>query len=421
MKKNFNLILSTIPHVPGIYFFKNASGQVIYIGKAKDLNKRIRSYFSDSYTDQKIETMVKEIVSVDYLPTRSELEALLLEATIINQEQPHYNMLLKEGQPFLYLLFTNQEIPHLKLVRNKKLKGTYFGPFINKQEARRVYSFLIRTFKLQLCNKKIENGCLDYHIGICPGSCRSDFDKDAYLFRLELVKKLLRGKYQELLANIKHHIASHSKHLEFEQAQYLSEVLSSMKFIMSSVKTHFDPKKFESDLAIKTTPTHHRPQKNKLLGKELQQLLGLKKAPSSIDCFDVSHFQSRSIVGSCIRFVNGLPDKNNFRKFRIRTLTQQNDYAALQEIVRRRYRNPKNLPDLILIDGGKGQRNAVKDIFSEIECISIVKREERVFSNAHPKGVVLDMQTDTGKTLIALRDYAHHFAISYHRKQQSLR
>jgi excinuclease ABC subunit C len=147
----------------------------------------------------------------------------------------------------------------------------------------------------------------------------------------------------------------------------------------------------------------------------LQKLLELPERPETIDCFDISHFQSSYLVGSCIRFKDGLPDKNNFRRFRIKTLTQQNDYAALQEIVSRRYKNPADAPHIVLIDGGKGQLSSVQQLFPGLLCISLAKREELLHTPLHPEGIHLDIQTPLGQLLIYLRDYAHHFAISYHR------
>jgi excinuclease ABC subunit C len=162
------------------------------------------------------------------------------------------------------------------------------------------------------------------------------------------------------------------------------------------------------------------PEYSGQVGKELQELLKLSKMPSTIDCFDISHFQSNYLVGSCVRFTNGKPDKNKFRRFGIKTLTQQNDYAALQEIVARRYRDGKDLPDLVVIDGGKGQLSAVAFLIPPTtDVISLAKREETVFSKEFPEGIKISVATGAGRLLIALRDYAHHFAISFHRKKRS--
>ena len=373
-------IAKKLPSLPGVYLFKDADLAVIYVGKAKSLKDRVSSYFNPS-DDWKIKTLLAEAKSIDYILTKNEEEALLLEAQIIQEHQPRYNTLLKNGQPFIYLLVTqpttnktkkpHSDLPQLEITRNKKRKGKYYGPFIHKKQARKVLYYLIRTFRLRICKASIESGCLDYHLDLCSGTCKKNFDREGYLFRLQLAQQLIKNNYKKSQKDLNLKIKQLSKELKFEKAKYFSDFLQNLEPIYNT-----------------------------------------------INCFDISHFQSASIVGSCIRFKNGVPDKNKFRRFKVRTIEQQDDCAALQEIVARRYRNPEDLPDLILIDGGKGQRNAVKHLFPQATFISLAKREERLFSDARPEGIVLDLQDDTGKMLIALRDYAHHFAITYHRKRQ---
>jgi excinuclease ABC subunit C len=189
--------------------------------------------------------------------------------------------------------------------------------------------------------------------------------------------------------------------------------------IFATIATKFAPEKFTADIVAATTPTKGVEQSYTQASADLEQLLGTNSHIRTIDCFDISHFQSQSIVGSCVRFTDGKPDKNKFRRFKIQSLTQQNDYAALQEIVSRRYKDASELPDLMLIDGGKGQLSAITSIFPNAPIVSLAKREETLFAPHLKEGVVLDVKTDMGKLLIALRDYAHHFAISYHRLRRS--
>ena len=180
MASSLELKIKKLPSAPGVYLFKDSSEEILYIGKAKNLKNRVSSYLVHQRTDWKASTILSESATVDYHLTSNELEALLLEAKLVQNHQPKYNTLLKTGQPFVYLMLTKDELPELVIVRNKKGKGTYFGPFIDKGPARQVYNFLINTFKLKLCKKKIENGCLYYHIGKCPGSCRPNFDEVGY-------------------------------------------------------------------------------------------------------------------------------------------------------------------------------------------------------------------------------------------------
>lgn len=403
--------LSRIPTSSGVYLFKDEHNHVIYIGKAKSLRKRVSSYFKPDI-DSRLKTLVDETADIATIATKNETEALLLEALLIKEKQPRFNILLKDGQPFIYLLFTKDR---LELVRNKKKRGTYFGPFLHKTDARKVYTYLVTTFKLKWCNKKIEGGCLDYHLDICAGTCTGQLNHADYLFRLDLAKQALTGNKKAFIASLKDQIAIHNKELAFEKSKHLQNYIANFEAIFATLGVHFTEGKYAKDMAIATTPTNYTPQKNDTLAVALQQFLLLDRPIHTIDCFDISHFQSNQLVGSCVRFTDGLPEKNKFRRFKITSLTQQNDYAALQEIVSRRYATQDDLPDLILIDGGKGQLNAVQYLVPDVPFISLAKREETVFGQQFPHGIQLDITTEVGKILIALRDYAHHFAITYHR------
>lgn len=505
-----------LPNSPGVYLFKNLNNQILYIGKAKNLKKRIKSYFQNN-TNLKNIALIKNSFKIEHIKTKSELEAMLLEAELIKANQPKFNILLKDGQPFLYILITSpsKKLPELKIVRNKKAKGTYFGPFLEKTPTRKVYNFLIKTFRLKLCNKKIENGCLDYHMGLCAGNCKSNFDKNSYLERLELAKLALKKGHQKFLIHLQTEIENNNKLLNFEKSRELYEYLQAFKsvfknldenysfknpeksliakdiwFLDKNKKTlflfkekntslskkriftflnneenyieymtsyyqnfncsntiliNFDIKKSEKELLEKFLKKFHKKdqpvniikpkdghsynllklaqinveqyfEKQNNLAMSLQKLLKLDKEIHTIDCFDISHKQGTFMVGSCVRFKDGQADKKNFRHFKIKTVHQSDDYASLQEIVKRRYKNPQDIPDLILIDGGKGQLNSVIKILPNANIASLAKKEETIFSQKIPFGKTLDIQDYSSQILIALRDYTHHFAISYHKK-----
>lgn len=411
-------VTEQLPHLPGIYLFKKQDGTVLYIGKAKDLKKRVSSYFTKQATDWKIDMLLQEATGIEHILTKTDTEALLLEADLVKRYQPKFNVLLKSGQPFLYLLITNDPLPQLEIVRTKKKKGAYYGPFIHKTQARAVHRYLVETFQLYQCNKKIENGCLDYHLGRCAGTCLKNFNAADYLFRIELMKQALDGKPKKFLEEVQKKIKEYSAQLAFEKAKNLKNYADSIDLIFNTIKLKFSPAKYNKDILVATLP-HEIDTLYKNAAQELKTVLQLPSAPRSIDCFDISHFQSQYIVGSCVRFYDGLPEKNAFRRFKIKTLVEQNDYEALREIVSRRYKNPDELPDLVVIDGGKGQRNMVLPLLKNTPCVSLAKKEERLFSDAHPEGYILDIHTPIGKLLISLRDYAHHFAITYHRLLRS--
>ncbi len=410
--------IPTLPTAPGVYLFKDASSAIIYIGKAKSLRTRVRSYFKTPHTDWKVEALMAEYASMDFITTKSEMEALLLEASLIRQHKPKFNVLLKTGQPFLYILVTNDALPHIKLVRSKSERGTYFGPFLHKSQTRSAYRYLIQTFKLFMCNKTIDNGCLDYHLGLCAGNCKKEFNTEDYKFKVQLAVDALKSNHAQFLKSVKAKIAEYNAELAFEKSKRMHEYLLNLDTIFTTIRTRFSLVRFEDALLQTTAPRKYAPALADQAGGELQKLLHLPKLPLVIDCFDISHFQSQSLVGSCVRFANGIPDKNKFRRFKIKTLLEQNDYAALAEIVSRRYKDPAELPDLVLIDGGRGQLNAVLPLLPNTPCISLAKREETIFSKDMPEGIKLDIQNPGAQLLIALRDYAHHFAITYHRTRQ---
>lgn len=512
--------VKNLPSLPGVYLFKDTKNHILYIGKAKNLKNRISSYFQK--TDWKTKAIVESAATIDHIITKNELEAMLLEAELIKSNQPKFNVLLKSGQPFLYLMISSppRKLPEIKIVRNKKERGTYFGPFLEKAPARKVYNFLIKTFKLKLCKKKIENGCLDYHMGICAGTCKNDFDMDRYKQRLELAKLSLKQGHKKFLSHLKNEIVAQNKNLAFETSQELHGYYKAFESVFEAIDTtseHAIKSMAKKDIWI-LTPNHktlflfselkgaikkkreftllfenkddhleylisyyrghscantiltnfafpqedkaplevflkkwnrkqqtvsitfpteghflnlinlaqiHADQeivKQKTLPRALKQLLHLDIEPHTIDCFDISHKQGMFMVGSCVRFKDGQPDPQNFRHFKIQTVTQQDDYACLQEIVQRRYKNKSDLPDLLLIDGGKGQLSCITKILPHANVASLAKRalrraqDERVFCRNIPEGKTLNLQTHAAQVLICLRDYAHHFAISYHRK-----
>lgn len=209
----------------------------------------------------------------------------------------------------------------------------------------------------------------------------------------------------------------YSQQLAFEKAKHMRDYLEHLEVIFATLKAKCVAR--EQAVVSAVLPRSYTQQFDDQVGLAIQQLLQLDKPAHVIDCFDISHFQSTHLVGSCIRFVGGVPEKNSFRRFKIRTLTEQNDYAALREIVSRRYKSQTDYPDLILIDGGKGQLSAVMPLVPTVSCASLAKREERVFSSKLPDGVLLDPHTKEGKLLISLRDYTHHFAVRYHRLRRS--
>ena len=223
------LLTKSLPKLPGVYLFKDAQGTIVYIGKAKSLKHRVSSYFQNKDSDWKADAIMQEYDDLEFIITHNETEALLLEAELIKKYQPKLNTLLKDGQPFLYIWFApiaatpdmkrdkkkTNGLPKIEIVRNKKRKrGTYFGPFFQKSQTRRVHQYLIRTFGLNICNKTLENGCLDYHIGNCAGTCLPQFDRKAYEFRMGLALDALKKNHLQFLKKIEDQIQVHNSKME---------------------------------------------------------------------------------------------------------------------------------------------------------------------------------------------------------------
>lgn len=407
MKKNF-------PKLPGVYLFKDASGKILYIGKAKSLKERLNSYFNATDEREKIIPLLEEATDVETIITANETEALYLEVHLIQEHQPKYNTLLKQGDPFIYLFINKDAKKALEIVRIQKKDGEYFGPFLHKMHARKVYEYLMRTFKLKRCSKKIANGCLDFHINVCSGSCKADFDEKYYATKVEVVRQLLSNNLKDAYTIIEDEIKTANKLLLFERAQHLHEYAENIEHILKTLK------ELQTSKTTHTITEQQSTKSNVELLSKLKNRLGLRHIPYKIDCFDISHLQSQHIVGSCIRFLDGRPDKKNFRKFQIKSIQQQNDYAALQEIVQRRYKDSKNLPDLVIIDGGKGQVSSTQDFVGTAEIIGLAKREETIIFPNSDREIKLDIQKEEDRLLLYIRDYAHHFAITYHRSKRSL-
>ena len=488
---NLKSEINGLPNSSGVYLFKDSDNSILYIGKANNLKKRARSYLKPNHESHKTTIMVSLAESIEYRVTKNELEAMLLEAQLIETHQPPFNILLKSGRPFLYFFFSRGKLPRMELKRGrlKTSQGTSIGPFTSSTRARALLDSTEKRFRLKICNKQIPGGCLYFHLGICAGYCLSKtseenkFDLADYKERLELAKKhikktlgsrstasglssldqehshgsdiwiqknslhlfhsengLVKKKRTFILENTaesKDYLLSYYRtfpcprsvflNFELENQKTIQDFISKWQDAMSTISVIDTISQTPPDvvaLAIAMAKAEEKSSKNSATA--LQFFFKTPKPIVSVDCFDVSHTQGQNLVGSCIRFTNGKPTPNLFRKFKLKriedkTAQANDDYASLKEIVRRRYKDEKEVPDLVLIDGGKGQLNAVKNLFPELLFSSLAKKEERVFAPGFSSnGKKLNFETIEGALLISLRDYAHHFAISYQRKLASI-
>ncbi len=500
------------PDKPGCYLFKDAKEHVIYVGKAKNLKKRVKSYFQKTCHDAKTNLMIKSAADLDFIATDTEVEALILENRLIKKHQPKYNIDLKDSKSYAYLQITDEDYPRLLLSRRKTGSGRFFGPFVSAQERETVSYFVKKTFKIRTCKRLPKKPCLRFHIKLCQAPCAGHVSKEEYNAGIELAKKMLSGGTKEMIRSLKQDMQKYSDQQNFEAALDTRKQISALEklaekqdidrkrkgdediinyvviedqaymllfniykgtlehkkeyifsyapdfleeFIVQYYSDNPIPNEIimpeKADPSLKGFLEHRRGstvritvpirgEKRRLLdlvkrnveitflGDQsklvwLQDALGLQTPPRVIECFDVSHLSGTSTVGSMVQFRNAKPDKNNYRRFKIKTVEGIDDTAAISEIMRRRYNRLREeggeLPDLIVIDGGAGQLNAAMNVLKEadldIPVISIAKRFEAIYVPGTLMPLVLDRKNQGLKVVQEIRDEAHRFAIKYQR------
>jgi excinuclease ABC subunit C len=403
-KKRYKLIQKAkeLPEKPGVYLFKDINKQVIYVGKAFSLKKRVSSYFRGSSDNLKTSNLIEGTKYIDYILAQSEAEALLYEAQLIKKYQPKYNVLLKDDKAYPMIKLTvNEVFPRLLVARKKKDDAAlYFGPYTDAGLLRESLKILRRMFPLRSCRKLPQKPCLYFHMGQCLAPCLKNCDTGLYNQAVKDLIMFLEGNHQKLVAKLKKKMYEFSQKKDYESAATLRNQINALSKISKAQKSQV----YEN------------------LTEGLKNKLNLKKAPIKIDAFDVSNIFGDSSVGACVRFNNGKPDKKNYRRFRIKSVKGIDDYAMMNEIVSRRYRNidnKKDLPDLILIDGGRGQLNAAKKALEilkiKVNLISIAKENEEIYFLNRKEPLVLPPYDNSLKYLQRIRDEVHRFAISYHR------
>jgi excinuclease ABC subunit C len=530
-------VVQRLPDSPGVYKFYNNDGILIYIGKAKSIKKRVSSYFSKSSgINQKTLRLVSEIVSIDYTLSNTEFDALLLENNFIKQNQPKYNILLKDDKTFPYICILKERFPRIIYTR-KYLpeQGEYFGPYSSVvamknvlELTRKLYS--IRTCSLLLSEANIEQKkfkvCLEYHLGNCKGPCENLYDEKSYREEIEQARHILKGNINIVYQYFINQMKMASANLEFERAQRYKEKLDTLErfqskslvvnrdltdidvFTITSTEAYayvnylqvkegsiiysktveLKKKLDESDedllsfsvweLREQTNSDNNViftnipivvPENNienvvpkigdkkKLLALSIKNALELKKekeilregkksrqkevlitlqkdlqlqnVPDVIECFDNSNFQGTIPVASMVRFVDGKPEKKGYRHFNIKTVEGANDFASMKEIVWRRYKRildeSAKLPDLIVVDGGKGQLSsaceALKElnIYGQVPIIGIAKKLEEIYYPEDPFPLHINKKSQGLLLLQQIRDEAHRFAITFHRQKRS--
>jgi excinuclease ABC subunit C len=537
----FQQIAHTIPKEPGIYKYYDGQKVLLYVGKAKDLRKRVSSYFTKTFTTYKTHELVQRIHHIEFTIVGSEQDAFLLENSLIKEYQPKYNINLKDDKSYPYIVIKKEPFPRIFLTRKKILDGSeYLGPFTSAGKVRELISFIrqyipLRTCKLNLTDDNIRKGkfkvCLEYHLGNCKGPCEALQSVEDYADGLQQVRNILKGNLAPVINHFKREMQEHALALSFEKAElvrrkiehlenyqsksvivsgHLSNIdvfsllkdgnLAYVNYLMvqngTIVQTHTVPletkleeteeevlvfaigslrsafnslsneiivpfeidypdehvtvtvpkggdKKKLLELSVKNVEYFREEIKKKktlhLEGKtdrekkkvlyELQEWLHLPEVPDHIECFDNSNFQGSFPVSAMVCFKDGVPSKEDYRKFNVKTVDGINDFATMKEVVYRRYKRllaeDAPLPKLIIIDGGKGQLSAAMESITELglagqlAVVGLAKNEEELFFPGDTESFKLPWDSDSLKLVRRIRDEVHRFGISFHRNKRS--
>ncbi|MGK0254514.1 MAG: excinuclease ABC subunit C [Mariniflexile sp.] len=536
-KTTLEIQLKTLPNQPGVYQYYDADGTIIYVGKAKDLKKRVSSYFTKTHDNGKTRVLVKKIASIKHIVVETETDALLLENNLIKKYQPRYNVLLKDDKSYPWICVKNERFPRVFSTRRIFKDGSdYYGPYTNMKTVHTLLDLIKGVYSLRNCNydlseSKINTGkfkvCLEYHLGNCKGACEGFETNNEYSDNIKAIKEILKGNFKDSLSQFKVQMRQYAEEMRFEEAQKIKEKIEVLQnyqakstivnpkisnvdvfSIMSDesygyvnflqlsygsiIRSHtleikkkldepdvellelaiieirqrfhstskevYAPFKVNLGEDIKVTvpqlgdkkhilelslrnakyyrmerfkqdkivdPDRHA---NRIMA-QMKADLRLSGEPRHIECFDNSNIQGTHPVAACVVFKNGKPSKKDYRHFNIKTVVGPDDFASMEEVVYRRYKRmldeEEQLPQLIIIDGGKGQlSSAVKsldalDLRGKIAIIGIAKRLEELFYPNDPIPLYLDKKSETLKIIQQLRNEAHRFGIEHHRNKRS--
>lgn len=420
--------IAILPEQPGVYLMRDAEGKVIYVGKAINLKNRVRSYFRNLATHSpKVRAMVARIDDLETILCQSEAEALVLECNLIKKFRPRYNILLKDDKSYPCIKVTVQEeFPRVFATRRVLKDGArYFGPYTDVGSMQVMLRLLKKLFPLRTCVKMGKRPCLNYHIKRCPGPCAGFISKAEYDERVHCVLMVLAGKTKDLEADLTARMNGASERLEFEEAARFRDLLSALvrlneghravtgraKRLMRE-RTRLENLQLKDDVAA---------------AEELQSALGIEHSLERMDCFDISHTQGSETVASMVVFRNGSPSKKDYRKYKIQSAEgKPDDFKSMQEVVYRRYKDYEDVPDLIVIDGGKGQLTSALEVLTglgleDVSVVGLAERHEEIFKPHVSEPLVLPRESAALHLIQRIRNEAHRFAITFHRKLRAKR
>lgn len=405
-----------IPHKPGIYIYKNSAEKIIYVGKAVDLFSRVSSYFNNSWKDVKTAHLVGEIFSAETIIVESEIEALILEANLIKKHKPLYNIRLTDDKDYLYIVITDEIFPKVITARKTQLVKVkkWFGPYPSATTVKQTLKKLRRIFpwcanpKGSRTNKS-GRPCFYFHINLCPGACVGSISKEEYAKIIRRFSRFLDGKKQELLEELSKEMDKYSKDLKFEEASRVKKITEGVNYITApnKISNYLVNPNFLEDL-----------NKNSL--EELQRVLNLSELPERIEAYDISNFSGKEATGSMVVLTRGEIDKSQYRRFKIKISGKPNDVGMHKEMMGRRLKHSEwPLPNLILVDGGRGQAYAIAQLCNQrgfnIPVLGLAKRMEWIYPS---QGEIIKppKRSLALRLLQKIRDESHRFAINYHRK-----
>jgi excinuclease ABC subunit C len=411
------------PPSPGVYLMKDAQGVVLYVGKAKNLRSRAGHYFTKAAAeDMRTADLVKLIADVDFLPADSEVDALLLEARLVKDVRPRFNVDLKDDKTFPYLqIRVREEFPRVEFTRTPRRRGVrLYGPFTSARTLRQAMQVLQRIFQFRTCSLDIRSDdqrwrwfrpCLLHSIRQCTAPCNFRVTREEYRKQIRKLRMVLEGKKERLIKEMEQEMQEASAALLFEKAARLRDDVEALRKLgqRGDAAKDVQPEVFPID-----------PKKG-LHG--LRKVLGLEKPPRTIEGVDVAHLGGDETVASLVSFIDGLPFKPGYRRFRIRSVRGVDDFASIREVVARRFRrlsrDEEAFPDVLLIDGGKGQLNAALEAFRLLSVepptlIALAKREEEIFRPEADEPIRLSRRSAALRLLQYVRDEAHRFAQHYH-------
>jgi excinuclease ABC subunit C len=514
---------SDIPTDPGVYLYKDEAGEILYVGKAKSLRSRVKSYFSGGDHPAKTRQLVLRIRQIDWVIVNSEIEALLLENKLIKQHTPKYNVNLKDAKTYAYISLTRENYPRILTSRKVARKLESFGPYTDGFTRQDLQRLVVKVFKLRTCKTMPKRACLNYHIHLCTAPCIGNVTQEQYGEQVRQARSFLNGNYQQTIEQLKAQMETSSQAMQYETALELRNQILSIRLVTEhqivDKERRFDQdvlvfrqvgekmlavqmgmrrgvllgkKEFSVDLQplieqefLKAFYTNNRIPREILLNKpcwegadekkalekflsakrlapvsltiprrsdklglvqlaeknlestltadsavvDLQNNLNLPVLPNVIECFDISNLGTEHVVSGMVSFKDAKPDKKNYRKFKIKTFQGQDDFAAVNEVVLRRYKRlveeKTPLPDLVLIDGGPGQVSAAKHALQtlglQIPLIGLAKEREEIYLPDESAPRIFDKNTKMMLLLRKIRDAAHDFSLGYNRKRRQMK